>query len=57
MLDDVDYARNWALKKAWYDAHYPGQLITSEGTATLSQETRTIIAERFGVQPVEPAAE
>lgn len=53
MLDDAEYARNWALKKAWYDAHYPGQLITTEGAATLSQQTRTIITERFGVQPVD----
>ena len=53
MLDVADYAEEWAVKKAWYEAHYPGQLITTEGAATLSQQTKIIIAERFGVQPVE----
>lgn len=53
MLDDENYARDWEQKKAWYERNYPGQLITTRETSTLSQEARQIIVSRFGVEPVE----
>ncbi len=31
--------------------HFPGQLITTQETSTLSQETRNIISSTFGVEP------
>ncbi|MBN1875490.1 MAG: ATP-dependent DNA helicase RecQ, partial [Anaerolineae bacterium] len=51
MLDIEDYQREWELKKAWYIAYFPGQLITTQETSTLSQETRDIIVATFGVTP------
>lgn len=43
MLDNEEYAREWKIKKAWYEQHFSGRLITTEETSTLSQETRTIV--------------
>lgn len=53
MLDDDEYNRKWQVKKAWYETHFPGQLITTQETSTLSQETKLIISSRFGVTPTE----
>ena len=53
MLDVEDYRQKWELKKAWYETHFPGQLITTQETSTLSQETKQIIASTFGVEPVD----
>ncbi len=44
MLDDDEYARKWDQKKVWYEQHFPGQLITTKETSTLSQETKNILA-------------
>jgi ATP-dependent DNA helicase RecQ len=44
MLGDEGYARDWKIKKAWYERNFPNQLITTEETSTLSQETKNIIA-------------
>lgn len=52
MLGVEDYRRNWELKKAWYREHFPGQLITTRETSTLSDETKEIIVSTFGVEPV-----
>jgi len=51
MLDAEDYCQEWERKKAWYDANFPGHLITTEESSTLSQTTKQIIASRFGVKP------
>ncbi|MCB9423192.1 MAG: ATP-dependent DNA helicase RecQ [Ardenticatenaceae bacterium] len=51
MLDLDDYAQEWALKKAWYEANFPGCLLTTEESSTLSQETKLLIAKRFGIKP------
>jgi ATP-dependent DNA helicase RecQ len=53
MLDVEDYNQEWELKKAWYEANFPGQLITTKESSTLSQETRQIIASYFGVEPAD----
>lgn len=50
MLGDEEYSREWQIKKAWYKTHFPGQLITTKETSTLSQEVKQIIASLFGVQ-------
>lgn len=44
MLGDDEYTKKWERKKAWYEQHFPGQLITTQETSTLSQETKNIIA-------------
>jgi ATP-dependent DNA helicase RecQ len=53
MLDVEDYEQEWQLKKAWYDEHFPGQLITTQESSTLSQEAKQVIASYFGVKPVD----
>jgi ATP-dependent DNA helicase RecQ len=53
MMDVEGYRQQWNLKKAWYEANFPGQLITTQESSTLSQETKQIIASRFGVEPVD----
>ncbi len=50
LLDIEDYSQEWAIKKAWYEANFPGQLITTQESSTLSQETKQIIAACFGMQ-------
>lgn len=52
MLDVEDYRQEWEIKKAWYKANFPEQLITTQDSSTLSQETKQIIASHFGVEPV-----
>jgi len=47
MLDVEDYHNEWQIKKAWYEKHFPNQLITTKETSTLSKQTQKIIAERF----------
>ena len=51
MLDEVDYQQDWERKRAWYERHFPGQLITTRESSTLSQEVSQIIASTFSVQP------
>ncbi len=55
MLDLDDYEQSWALKKVWYEEHFPGQLVMTQESSTLSQEVRQIITSSFGVVP--PAEE
>ena len=50
MLDGEDYRQKWARKKLLYARFFPEQLITTQETSTLSQETEQIIAGRFGIQ-------
>lgn len=52
MLDVDDYRRKWELKKDWYAEHFPGQVITTTETSTLSEEAKEVIASTFGVEPV-----
>jgi ATP-dependent DNA helicase RecQ len=52
MLDVDDYWRKWELKKDWYAEHFPGQVITTTETSTLSEEAKEIITSTFGVEPV-----
>lgn len=35
-MDLPKYRQHWALKKAWYDRHFPGQLLTTSESSTLS---------------------
>jgi hypothetical protein len=42
-LDLEQYRQNWAIKKSWYDKHFPKQPITTEESSTLSQKSLQII--------------
>ena len=53
MLNVGDYRQNWELKKAWYETYFPGQLITTQESSTLSQEIKQIVASIFGVEVVD----
>lgn len=47
MLDNDEYAANWAIKKSWYDKHFPGQLITTEESPILSNIAEDIVNQYF----------
>ncbi len=53
MLNKPAYQRKWEEKKAWDAEHFPGQLLTTQETSTLSEETKMTIASRFGVEPID----
>lgn len=43
MLDLAEYQQNWEIKRSWYNEFFPGQLLTTEGSANLQQQAETII--------------
>lgn len=47
MLDTEDYERDWARKEAWYHSHFPGRLLTTRESATLSREAELLIERHF----------
>jgi exodeoxyribonuclease V alpha subunit len=53
MLDVENYEKEWEFKKTLYQRNFPGQLITTQESSTLSQETRQIIGSYFGVEPID----
>jgi exodeoxyribonuclease V alpha subunit len=46
-LDKPDYRRDWDEKKQWYDKHFPGALLTTEESPTLSRTAQDIIEKTF----------
>ncbi len=51
MLDNPEYRQDWERKEPWYARHFPGQLLTTRETSTLSREARQLVAATFGVSP------
>jgi hypothetical protein len=47
MLDVESYERDWREKKKWYEKYFPGQLITSEESSTLSDDSVALIQKYF----------
>jgi exodeoxyribonuclease V alpha subunit len=47
MLYKPSYAKRWDRKKVWYKRHFPGRLLVTYESATLSRDSETIIAEIF----------
>jgi len=43
MLHDESYRNKWETKKNWYDRNFPGQLLTTFESATLSVEASKVI--------------
>jgi hypothetical protein len=47
MLDDPGYRARWEWKKAWYERHHPGRLLTTFESGQLSHEADAIIRKHF----------
>jgi hypothetical protein len=47
LLERDEYKRKWEKKKAWYEKHYPGRLVTTEESGNLSVDAQGVIATRF----------
>ena len=45
MLDKPEYQQHWDLKKAWYEKHFPGCLLTTSEGSDLSIEASAVITE------------
>ena len=43
MMDKPTYQEHWKQKEKWYNSHFPGQLITTSESATLSHEAESLI--------------
>jgi exodeoxyribonuclease V alpha subunit len=46
-LDLEDYRNHWETKTAWYEKHFPGQLVTTLESNNLSKDAAAIIADHF----------
>jgi len=47
MLDQKKYRDHWNEKKAWYEKHFPGQLVTTEESGNLSKDAAKLIRDNF----------
>lgn len=47
LLHREEYLRKWAAKRAWYDRHFPGRLVTTEESGNLSLDAQAIIDQTF----------
>ena len=47
MLHDAKYADHWEKKKGWYEKNFPGRLLVTEESETLSNDAAAIIAANF----------
>ena len=45
MLNNPAYNAHWTKKKAWYDKHFPGKLLTTIDSTNLSKDAEKIIEE------------
>jgi ATP-dependent exoDNAse (exonuclease V) alpha subunit len=47
LLEREEYKRHWATKKAWYEKHFSGRLVTTEESGNLSIEAMRHIETKF----------
>ena len=47
MLNNPAYNAHWTKKKAWYDKHFPGKLITTVESTNLSKDAEKIIGKNM----------
>jgi ATP-dependent exoDNAse (exonuclease V) alpha subunit len=47
LLVREEYRNKWALKKTWYEKHFPGRLVTTEESGNLSLEAKALIDKHF----------
>jgi len=59
LLDLEQYRQNWAIKKAWYDQYFPGQLLITEEGSTVSQSAELLIKKHLlkDTEEAEPSVE
>ena len=43
LLDLTKYAKEWEVKRAWYERWFPGQLLTTEEGSQLSKDAESVI--------------
>jgi len=43
-----EYRRKWEMKRAWYNKHFPGKLVTTEESGDLSLNAKKLIETTFG---------
>ncbi|WP_158596097.1 ATP-dependent DNA helicase [Oleomonas cavernae] len=43
MLDQTNYAEDWAAKEAWYQRWFPGQLVTTKESGRLSRDAEGLV--------------
>jgi len=55
LLDQEQYRNHWATKKAWYEKHFAGRLVTTEEGPSLSQRADEIIRRLFSNDPASAA--
>jgi exodeoxyribonuclease V alpha subunit len=46
-LEDEDYRNHWETKQAWYDAHFPGRLVTTVDSGDLTKDAAELINSHF----------
>lgn len=47
LLDRNEYRNKWQAKKAWYEEHFPGNLVTTEESGDLSLKAKQVIEQHF----------
>lgn len=47
LLDREDYRHHWQTKEKWYKKHFPGRLITTVESPTLSKDAKDIVDKYF----------
>ena len=47
LLEREEYKRHWDTKKAWYEKHFSGHLVTTEESGNLSIEAMKLIETKF----------
>ena len=46
-LEDEGYRNHWETKRAWYDAHFPGRLVTTVDSGDLTKDAAAVINSHF----------
>jgi exodeoxyribonuclease V alpha subunit len=46
ILDDEN-RHHWETKRAWYNKFFPGRLVTTQETGTLSKDAEALIEKHF----------
>lgn len=49
-LDLEEYRQNWEFKKRWYERFFPGQLVTTEESSSVSRQAERLLTQLLGGQ-------
>jgi len=47
LMDEEKYRHHWETKKAWYDKHFPGRLVTTIESPNISKDAQELILTNF----------